>query len=260
MQRQNLFLNLAFTFLGGILILYVILPLASTLLGTTPRQFWMAFTDPEVMRSIGLTFGAAGIATTLALSTGVPLAYLLARRSFPGKGMIEAIITLPIIIPHTAAGVALLMVLGRYGLIGHWFEPLGITFTDSLAGVVAAMLFVGLPYLVNMSREAFALVDEELELAANSCGASSWQTFWFISLPLAGRGVFSGAVMMGARGISEFGAVVILAYHPKVVPVLVYERLQGFGLSAAQPIAGLLIIIALVVLFVIRTSFRSIKN
>jgi len=252
MQKRNLFFNTIFTFLSGLLFLYIILPLASTLLGTTPQQFWLAFTDPEVLNSIGLTFGAAGLATCLALVTGVPLAYLLARRSFPGKELVEAVINLPIIVPHTAAGVALLMVLGRKGLLGSLFEPLGITFTDTLAGVVAAMLFVGLPFLVNISRESFAMIDEEIELAASICGAGSWQVFWYISLPLAGRGVFSGAMMMAARGISEFGAVVILAYHPKVVPVLVFERLQGFGLTAAQPIAGLLIIIALIVMIVIR--------
>ncbi len=252
MNRKNLFFNIFFSFLGSLLLLFITLPLISTLLGTTPLQFWLAFTDPEVARSIGLTFTAAGIATLLALITGVPLAFLLARRRFHGKGLVEAVVNLPVIIPHTAAGVALLMVLGRRGLLGRWLEPLDVTFTDNLGGIVAGMLFVSLPYLVNMSREAFALVDEELERVALSDGASLWQAFRFITLPLAWRGVLGGALMMWARGISEFGAVVILAYHPKIVPVLVYERLQGFGLSAAQPVAALLILVAVMTFSLVR--------
>ena len=110
-------------------------------------------------------------------------------------------INLPIIIPHTAAGVALLMVFGRRGLFGKALAPLGLVFTDSLAGIVVAMAFVSLPYLVNMSQEAFAMVDEELELVALTDGASPWQSFWYVSLPLAWRGVTGGAVDdVGKRG------------------------------------------------------------
>ena len=116
------------------------------------------------------------------------------------------------------------------------------------------MLFVSLPFLVNMSRDAFSMVDEELERVASTDGASQWQAFWHITLPLAWRGVLGGAVMMWARGISEFGAVVILAYHPKITPVLVYERFEGFGLDAAQPVALLLIIVALVVFILLRLA------
>lgn len=213
-----------------------------------------SFRDPEVLQSIGLTFGAAAIATALALGSGVPLAYLLARRKFPGKRLLEAIINLPIVIPHTAAGIALLLIFGRNGLLGGWLSKLGITFTDHLAGIVVAMLFVSLPFLVNLSREAFSMVDEELERVAMTDGAGYWQTFWHVTLPLAWRGVLAGAVMMWARGISEFGAVVILAYHPKIIPVLVYERFQGYGLSAAQPVALLLILVALVVFIFLRLA------
>jgi molybdate/tungstate transport system permease protein len=204
------------------------------------------------MKSIILTFGAAAICTVLAMITGIPLAYLLARRMFHGKRLLEAIINLPVVIPHTAAGIALLLVFGRQGMLGQWLSPLGITFTDNLAGIVVAMLFVSLPFLVNLSRESFALVDEEFEKVALTDGASQWQAFLNVTLPLAWRGVLGGAVMMWARGISEFGAVVILAYHPKVATVLVYERFAGYGLDAAQPIALILILIALVVFISLR--------
>lgn len=244
--------DLVFAFLGGLLLLFILLPLVSTLLRATPGNFWLAFTDPEVGRSIGLTFGAAGIATAIALVSGVPLAYLLARRRFRGKRLVEALVNLPLVIPHTAAGVALLLVFGRRGLIGQWLAPLGVTFTDNLGGIVVAMLFVSLPFLVNLSREAFALVDDELERVALTDGASAWQAFWYVTLPLAWRGVLGGALMMWARGISEFGAVVILSYHPKIAPVLVYERFEGFGLNAAMPVTLLLILTALAAFILLR--------
>ncbi len=105
-----------------------------------------------------------------------------------------------------------------------------------------------------MSREAFSLVDEELELVAQTDGATPFQAFWHVTLPLASRGVLGGALTMWARAISEFGAVVILSYHPKIVPLLVFERFQGFGLGAAQAVAALLIVIALVVFIVLRLA------
>jgi len=259
MNHKNWFFNALFSLAGGLLVIFVILPLFSTLLATTPAAFLMSFSDPEVLHSIGLTFGAAAIATSLALVTGVPLAYLLARHRFRGKRLLEAIINLPVVIPHTAAGVALLLVFGRRGLIGQWLSPLGIAFTDNIGGIVVAMLFVSLPFLVNLSREAFAMVDEELERVAFTDGASQSQAFWHITLPLAWRGVLGGAVMMWARGISEFGAVVILAYNPKIAPVLVFERFEGFGLNAAEPIALLLILVALVVFILLRLALMPEK-
>ena len=251
MKRRDVF-DLIFSFLGGLLVLFIILPIISTILSTTPGAFLDSFTDPEVVKSIILTFGAALICTLIAIAGGIPLAYLLARRKFPGKHLLEAIINLPVVIPHTAAGIALLLVFGRQGLLGQWLYPLGITFTDNIAGIVVAMLFVSLPFLINLSRESFALVDEEFEKVALTDGASQWQAFLNVTLPLAWRGVLAGAVMMWARGISEFGAVVILAYHPKVATVLVYERFAGYGLDAAQPIALILILVALVVFISLR--------
>jgi molybdate/tungstate transport system permease protein len=235
-----------------LLVLFVTLPLLVTLFSSTPGELGQTLRDPEVARSIGLTFGAAGIATGLGLLGGVPLAYLLARFRFPGKRALQALVDLPIVIPHTAAGVALLMVFGRQGLLGKPLAGLGILFTDSLGGIVVAMMFVSLPYLVNASRDAIALVDAEMERVALLDGASAWQAFWLVTLPQAWRGVVGGALMMWARGISEFGAVVILAYHPKIVPVLVYERFEGFGLKTALPVAVLLILAAVIVFGLLR--------
>jgi len=254
LRKRNLPFDLAFSFVGGLLVLFVVLPLLTTLLATTPPEFLNSLADPELIHSLVLTFGAAGIATLLAMTTGVPLAYLLARRKFPGKRLLEAVVNLPIVIPHTAAGVALLLVFGRRGMLGQALSGIGITFTDNLGGIVVAMLFVSLPFLVNLSREAFAMTDEELERVALTDGASPWQAFWRVTLPQAWRGVLGGAVMMWARGISEFGAVVILAYNPKIVPVLIYELYEGYGLKAAEPVALLLILVALVVFILLRLA------
>jgi molybdate/tungstate transport system permease protein len=246
--------NIIFSAVGFLLILFIVLPLFSTIFSTTPNEFIHSFSDPEVIKSIILTFSASIIATSIAAITGIPLAYLLARHHFYGKQLLEAIINIPVVIPHTAAGIALLLVFGRRGLLGTLFSQLGITFTDNIAGIVVAMLFVSLPYLVNMSRDSFTLVDDEYEKAALADGASPWQAFFSVTLPLAWRGVLGGAIMMWARGISEFGAVVILAYHPKIAPVLVYERFQGYGLDAAQPIALILILVAVIVFIAIRAG------
>ncbi len=255
MNRRSA-LDAFFSLAGGALLIFLAAPLASTLFSTTPTSFRDTLRDPEVLNSIRLTFLAALAAVIFGLITGVPLAYLLARRSFPGRRLVQAFVNLPLVIPHTAAGIALLMVFGRRGLLGRAFAPIGITFTDTVWGIGVAMAFVGLPFLVNAGREAFALVDPEHELAALADGASPWQAFWHVTLPQAWRGVLAGALMMWARGVSEFGAVVILAYHPRVVPVLVYERFEGFGLAAAQPVAAVLIVSALLVFILLNLVGR----
>ncbi|HOE35535.1 MAG TPA: ABC transporter permease [Anaerolineaceae bacterium] len=247
-----------FAIAGSILILFIILPVLVTLLSVSLQSLLETITDREVARSIGLTFIAAAIATSLGLLFGLPLAYIMARVKFPGKSLLSGIIDLPLIIPHTAAGIALLLVFGRQGILGGPLSNLGIFFTDRLGGIVVGMMFVSLPLLVNASREAFHSVNPELEHAARVDGANAWQVFWNITLPLAWRGILSGAITMWARGISEFGAVAILAYSPKIIPVLIYERFQGFGLSSATPVAALLMILVLIVFLVLRWLASSV--
>jgi molybdate/tungstate transport system permease protein len=256
-RRQFDSFTVTFTLAGALLLLFILLPLLNILMGTQPVAFWQTLADAEVLAALGLTFYAAAWATLLALLSGVPLAYLLARHDFPGKSWVEGIINLPIVIPHTAAGIALLMVFGRQALVGRAFAPIGLHFFDSVPGISVAMLFVSLPFLVNTAKEAFALVDPELERVAETEGASRWQTFFYITLPLAWRGVLAGAVMMWGRGISEFGAVVILAYHPKIVPVVIYERFAGFGLTAAQPVALLLILASFAVFLLLQVLLKQ---
>jgi molybdate/tungstate transport system permease protein len=237
---------------ASLLLLFVVLPLVSLVFGSGPGALVDAFADAEVRSSVVLTFTAAAWATLLAFVTGVPLAYLLARHEFPGKGWVEGLVRLPIVVPHTAAGIALLTVFSRNAAAGRALGAVGLDFTDAVAGIVVGMLFVSLPFLVVGAQAAFEAVDPEIEAMAEVEGATQWQVFTRVTLPLAWRGVASGAVMMWGRGISEFGAVVILAYHPKIVPVLVYERFSGFGLDAARPVALVLIVVSLAVFVALR--------
>jgi molybdate/tungstate transport system permease protein len=253
--RKRIRLNwitIAFTLLGILLLIFVVVPPLRMVLTVSPHGLLDTLGDAVALRSIWLTFYASLIATIVGFVLGVPLAYLLARSDFPGKGFIEGLINVPIVIPHTVAGIALLFVFGRGFLVGRVFGSIGLHFVDSIAGIVVAMMFVSVPFLVNSAQEGFKQVDVRLENVARTLGASRWQSFVTISLPLASRSILAGGIMMWARGISEFGAIVIIAYHPSVAPVLAYERLQTHGLSYAQPLAVLLIIMSLALLVAMR--------
>jgi molybdate/tungstate transport system permease protein len=257
MNHRRFWFDFVFTILGGAIFLFIALPFLSIILKSSPETLLDAFSDPSTMRAIGLSIYSATITTFLGILGGIPLAFLLARRKFPGRGFVESLINLPLVVPHTAAGIALLLVFGRNGLLGPFFQSLGIVFTDHIAGIVVAMLFVSLPLLVSSSREVFSMVDTSLEQAAMVDGAGQWRTFWYVTIPLTWRGILTGALLMWARGISEFGAVVILSYHPMVAPVLVYERFTGFGLSAALPVAILLIFGSVLIFTLLRGSLTE---
>ncbi len=246
----------SFVFLASILLAFVLWPLLKTMGGSLGAPLWQTAIDPEVGRSILLTLFCSAIATLIALILGVPLAYLLARYDFRGKPLLEGIIELPIVVPHSAAGIALLTVFGRRAPLGRLFELVGIRFVGTAAGIVIAMLFVSLPFLVSSAREGFEAVDPRLERVARTLGATSWIAFRRISLPLAWRAILAGIVLMWARGISEFGAVIVLAYHPMVAPVLLYERFESYGLEYARPVAALMILICFAVFAVFRAIIK----
>jgi len=247
MSRVQRPLRLSMAGLSGLLLLFLALPIGVILLNTSPALLYETLLDRQVMGSIQVTFASALVALALGLVTGVPLAYVMTRHSFPGKRLIEGLLGLPVIIPHTSAGVALLLTYGARGPVGGPLARLGVYMTDRPAGIVLAMLFVGVPFLVVTAREAIAGIDIDLEHAALVDGATGWQVFTLVTLPLARRGIVAGALLMWARGISEFGAVVLLAYHPRTLAVLIFERFQGFGLAHATPLAALLMLLAIVV-------------
>jgi len=231
--------------LGGIMLFFMAAPVLSVLLKIDGDFVRLWLWDTEMLRAIGLSFAAAGCATAIAVVFGVPLAYVCARYAFPGRSIVEGIITLPILIPHVAAGVALLVTFGKGSLLGRALEASGLEFIDNFAGIVAAMLFVSFTYLFAAVREGFAAASQRTEAMGRMLGASGLGAFWTVSLGQTRRHIVSGAVMMWARGISEFGAVVIIAYHPMVASVLVYRRLNEYGLSYAQPVVIMLILIGL---------------
>jgi molybdopterin-binding protein len=237
--------RILFVILGSLLVLFVAWPLLRTVTASGPAILWQTLLDEEVHGSILLTFQASLTATLVAFLCGVPLAYLLARTDFAGKRLVEGIIDVPVVVPHSAAGIALLMVFGRRTLLGQAFGLFGLKFVSAAPGIVIAMLFVSLSFLVNAAREGFEAVDPRLEHVARTLGASPWQAFRRVAFPLAWRAILSGMILMWARGLSEFGAVVILAYHPIVAPVLLYERFESFGLNYARPVAALMILICL---------------
>ena len=246
-------MTLTFILLGLVIFLFIIMPLVKMIVASDGKILLDSLLDSEVRGAIWLSLYAALIATMVGLVLGVPLAYLLARVEFPGKRLVEGIIDVPIVIPHTAAGIALLFVFGRQFMVGKAFHSIGIDFVDSTAGIVIAMLFVSIPFLINSAKEGFRKVDVRLEKVSRTLGASPWQSFFKISLPLAWRSIVVGNIMMWARGISEFGAIIILAYHPMIAPTLILERFETYGLDYARPVAVLLILISIIIFLVFRT-------
>ncbi len=234
------------------MLLFIVAPLLGMLLSTTGGQLAETARDPEVAGSVRLTLLASMGATLIFAVVSVPFAYILARKRFPLKQLVNGIIDLPIVIPHSAAGIALLGIISRGTLIGDLGERVGVRFVGGYAGIMAAMAFVSVPFLINAARDGFAAVPEQLEKAALNLGASPLRVFLTISVPMAWRSILSGSILMWARGMSEFGAVLVVAYHPMITPVLIYERFGAFGLKYARPVAVLFIGVCLAFFVVLR--------
>lgn len=242
-----------------IMLFFIAAPIIKLVTASSPSVIVDTVKEKEVYDSIMLTFEASLAATLISLVLGIPLAYLLARVEFPGKSLIEGIIDLPVIIPHSAAGIALLTVFGHRFFLGKLFGYMGIRFVGEFSGIVIAMMFVSLSYLVNETKEGFRSIDVRLEKVARTLGASPSQSFWRIALPLNFHHIISGTLMMWARGISEFGAVVILAYHPMTAPILIYERFTSFGLKYSIPVAAVMVSISLIIFIVLRFLNKGFK-
>lgn len=253
-------LSVTFIILGLLILLFIFIPLFKMVFLSDKTSLWNSLFDAETIKSILLTLYAALIATVVGMILGVPLAYVLARYDFPLKSVVEGLIDLPIVVPHSAAGIALLFVFGRNYLLGNWFHSIGVEFVDSLAGIVVAMLFVSVSFLIDSAKEGFKKVDVKFENAARTLGASPWQTFFRITLPLSWRSIISGTLMMWARGISEFGAVIILTYYPTVASILIYERLETYGLPSAIPVAVILVVICAIIFAGVRSLVRGKKD
>lgn len=250
-MKRSLF-QLFLTFLSIILLAFIALPLINIYINANYDVVITTMMEKEVYDSILLTFKASLVSTVIAIVLGVPLGYLLARKDFPGKSLVEGLINIPIIIPHTAAGIALLTFFGEEFIGGKFFKLFNITFVGKFAGIVIAMMFVSLPFLLNEVKEGFKQIDERLEKVARTLGATSAQSFFKVAVPLNLSHIISGSVMMWARGLSEFGAIMILAYHPITAPVLIYERFTSYGLNYSIPVTVVMITITLLIFIGLR--------
>jgi len=256
MNRYSPF-QLIFLFLGGLLLLFILAPLLGMFLATRSNELVDTWREAEVRDSIWLTLWVSMSATLLFALAAIPFAYLMARRNFMFKRLLTGIIDLPVVIPHSAAGIAILGFVSRNSILGKAGSSIGLDFVGHPAGIAVAMAFVSVPYLVNAARDGFLAVPVRLEKAALTLGASPARSFFTISLPLAWRNIVSGLILMFARGMSEFGAVIIVAYHPMITPVLIYERFGAFGLKYARPVSVLFILISLSLFIVLRMLSRE---
>jgi len=240
-------------FLGTLLLAFIIVPLLGLATSQSGGSLAHVAGVPEVQQAILLSFATALLATCVAAVVGVPLAYALAHSTFPGRGVVAAIVDVPLAVPHTVAGIALLLAFGRQGVFGAPAEAwLGLRFWGTVAGIVVAMLFVSVPYTVSAARIGFEVVDPRLEKVARTLGMGPWRVVWHVTLPLAWRSIATGLVLTCARAISEFGAVVILVYYPMTAPVKIYELFLRFGLTEAAGMATLLLAVSLVLLVLFR--------
>ena len=237
---------------GIVIMAFIILPLIQLLTSPSLEMLRESIGDKDVVRSIWLSIYTAGLAALISFVLGTPLAYLLARSKFRGKRLVEAIIDLPIAIPHPVVGIAILSVAGRNHWFGQMLGELGIRVMGSVTGIVTVLTFVGIPFYLNATKAGFEAISPRLEKVSRSLGASMFSTFIRITFPLAWRSMLIGIIMCSARAISEFGAVVIVAYHPMIAPVLIYERFEAYGLRYSQPVAVWLVSISLILFLLLR--------
>ena len=231
---------------------FILLPLIELMTAPSFAMLKETIKDKDVVRSIWLSIYTAGLAALISFVFGTPLAYVLARTNFRGKKLVESIIDLPIVIPHPVVGIAILSVAGKNHWIGELFNQVGIRIMGSVTGIVVVLTFVGMPFYINAVKNGFESISPRLEKVSRSLGASMFSTFFRITFPLAWRSMLVGIVMCSARAISEFGAVVIVAYHPMIAPVLIYERFEAYGLKYSQPVAVWLVFICLTLFLILR--------
>jgi len=190
-MRKLDYTTIFFALMGSFLFLFILIPILNLMLSANLGSIVNNLQDPNVLSAIFISVYCALAATIIALLFGVPLAYILARHDFAGKGFIEAVIDVPIVIPHTVSGIALLLVFTSTGIIGAPLGQLGIVFTDAIPGIIIAMLFASGSFVVNSAREGFENVDPRMEKVARTLGSNSLRTFGVITLPLAMRNIRS---------------------------------------------------------------------
>jgi molybdate transport system permease protein len=243
---------------SAIMIIFLALPVVA--LATRARP---DFSLPSMFSAIGLSMGTTLISLVLIVLLGTPLAYTFARYHFPFKRLLNILIEMPIVMPPVVAGLALLATFGRRGLLGAPLEMVGIALPFSTAAVIIAQVFVSAPFYVRAAQVRFQAVPKDLEQAAAIDGASSWEVFWHITLPMSGRGLLAGMVLSWSRALGEFGATILFAGnlqgHTQTMPLLVYSALER-DLNTALWVGLLLLAIAALSLTLMRWLARVVGN
>jgi len=250
----NLTLGYTLTYLG----LIVLIPLSALVLKTftlTPEQFWAAVSSPRVVASYKLTFGASFAAAVVNVFFGLLVAWVLVRYSFPGKRIVDALVDLPFALPTAVAGISLTAILAGNGWIGQYLEPLGIQLAFNPNGVVIALIFIGLPFVVRTVQPVLEDTERELEEAAMSLGATRWQTFYKVIFPSIAPALLTGFAMAFARAVGEYGSVIFIAGNmpmvSEITPLIIIGKLEQYDYAGATAVAVVMLVISFMLLLVI---------
>jgi sulfate transport system permease protein len=238
--------------------LIVLIPLAALVLKTFTLswdQFWAAVTSPRVLASYRLTFGASLIAALVNVVFGLLVAWVLVRYTFPGKRIVDALVDLPFALPTAVAGIALTAILAGNGWIGQYVEPLGIKLAFNRNGIVIALIFIGLPFVVRTVQPVLEESEKELEEAAMCLGATRFQTFTKVILPAIAPALLTGFAMAFARAIGEYGSVVFIAGNmpmvSEITPLIIIGKLEQYDYAGATAVAVVMLVFSFVLLLVI---------
>ncbi len=243
-----------------LLLVLLALPVVAMVLRVAPATFLARLGDPAVRAALGLSLVTSVAATAVVVALGLPVAWLLSARSFPGKRVLEALVLLPMVLPPTVAGFGLLMAFGRMGLAGGALAALGITLPFTTLGVVVAQAFMAAPFFIAAARAGFDGVDPRYHEVAATLRASESRTFLRVTLPLAAPAVMAGAAMAGARALGEFGATITFAGNrpgvTQTMPIAVYVQMQS-DLDAAVVLSVLLLAMSFALLLGLRAAPRG---
>ncbi len=238
--------------------LIVLIPISALFFKTfslTWEQFWVAVTSPRVLASYRLTFGASLIAALVNLVFGLLVAWVLVRYTFPGKKLVDALVDLPFALPTAVAGISLTALLAGNGWIGQYLEPMGIKLAFTPAGVVIALIFIGLPFVVRTVQPVLEDAEKELEEAATSLGATRLQIFIRVILPHIAPALLTGFAMAFARAIGEYGSVIFIAGNmpmiSEITPLIIIGKLEQYDYAGATAVAVVMLVISFALLLVI---------
>lgn len=240
------------------LFLIVLIPLSALLFKTfslSGEQFWSAVASPRVLASYRLTFGASLLAASVNVVAGLLVAWVLVRYRFPGKKIIDALVDLPFALPTAVAGISLSALLAGNGWIGQYLEPHGIQLAFNPNGIVIALIFIGLPFVVRTVQPVLEDAEKELEEAATCLGATRWQTFRLVILPSIGPALLTGFAMAFARAIGEYGSVIFIAGNvpmvSEITPLIIIGKLEQYDYAGATAVASVMLLFAFLLLLVI---------